>query len=89
MVEDFGFTLATAHFQPCDVIIFGMYMMHSTASNLTDRYRISIDTHYQLAGEAKDERFFFGPDGTWPGNFYNLGATYTPTAELRKQWGCD
>jgi len=56
MVEDFGFTLATAHFQPCDVIVFGMYMMHSTASNLTDRYRISIDTHYQLAGEAKDAR---------------------------------
>ena len=64
-------------------------MMRSTASNLTDRYRISIDTHYQLAGEAKGERFFFGPDSTWPGNFYNLGATYTPTAELRKQWGCD
>ena len=58
-------------------------------SNLTDRCRISIDTHYQLAGEAKNERFFFGPDGTWPGNFYNHGATYTPIAELRKLWGFD
>ncbi len=89
MVENFGFTLATAHFQPGDVVIFGMYMMHSTAPNLTDHYRISIDTRYQLSDEAKDERFFFGPDGTWPGNFYNHGATYTPIAELRKLWGFD
>ena len=89
MVEDFGFTLATAHFQLGDVIIFGMYIMHSTAPNLTDRYCISIDTRYQLADEAKGERFFFGPDGTCPGNFYNRDATYTPIAELRNQWGFD
>ena len=87
MVDKFGFTLATARFQPGDVIIFGMYMMHSSAPNLTDSYRISIDTRYQLAAEEKDDRFFFQPNGSWLGNFYNHGAKYTPMAELRKQWG--
>ena len=86
MVEKFGFTLGTARFQPGDVIIFGMYMMHSSAPNLTDSYRISIDTRYQLAIEEKDDRFFFQSNGKWLGNFYNHGATYTPMTELRKQW---
>ena len=86
MVEKFGFTLGTARFQPGDVIIFGMYMMHSSAPNLTDSYRISIDTRYQLATEEKDDRFFFQPNGSWLGNFYNHGVTYTPMTELRKQW---
>ena len=89
MVEKFGFTLGTARFRPGDVIIFGMYMMHSTAPNLTDRYRISIDTRYQLATEEKDDRFFFQQNGTWLGNGYNRGATYTPIAELRRQWGLE
>ena len=31
MVEQFGYTLATAHFQPGDVILFGMYFMHSSS----------------------------------------------------------
>ena len=89
MVEKFGFRLATAHFQPGDVIIFGLYMMHSSAPNLADRYRISIDTRYQLACEEKDDRFFFREDGSWLGNFYNKGVSYTPMLELRKEWGLE
>ena len=41
MVEDSGFKLATTRYQPGDAIIFGMFMLHSTAPNLSDRYRIS------------------------------------------------
>lgn len=87
MVQKFGFTLATAHFRPGDAIIFGLYMMHSTAPNRSNRYRISIDTRYQLAGDPKDERFFFREDGTWLGNYYTKGATYTPMLDLRRKWG--
>lgn len=85
LIDDFGFKLATTHFEPGDVVIFGMFMMHSSAPNLSPRYRISIDTRYQPADEAVDERFF-GEGGNWPGNFYNKGATYTPMAELRRRW---
>ena len=87
LAHKFGFKLATAHFHPGDVVIFGMFMMHSTAPNLSDRYRISIDTRYQPADEEKDDRFFFREDGKWLGNFYNKGVTYKPMDELRHQWG--
>ena len=86
LVDDFGFTLGTAHFEPGDAIIFGMFMMHSSAPNLSDRYRISIDTRYQPADEEKDERFFFRENGRWLGNFHNKDATYTPMTELRRRW---
>jgi hypothetical protein len=86
LIRDFGFQLGTAHFEPGDVIIFGMYMMHSSAPNLSSQYRISIDTRYQPKDEQIDERFF-GRDGKWLGNFYNKGATYRPMAELRAGWG--
>lgn len=86
MVEKFGFTLATAHFQPGDAIVFGLWMMHSSAPNLSDRYRISIDTRYQPSSQPSDERFH-GEDGQWLGNFYNKNATYKPMAELRREWG--
>ncbi|MEM7034546.1 MAG: phytanoyl-CoA dioxygenase family protein [Chloroflexota bacterium] len=85
LVKKFGFQLATAHFQPGDVILFGMFMMHSSAPNLTNRYRISIDTRYQPADEEKDERFF-GKDGAWMGNFYTKGAEYKAMDKLRKEW---
>ena len=88
MVHKFGYTLATAHFEPGDAIIFGLHMMHSSVPNRTDRYRISIDTRYQLAAEEKDERFF-GPDGKWLGNFYNQGANYTSMEEMRRRWDLD
>jgi hypothetical protein len=86
MVHQFGFTLGTAHFRPGDAILFGLHMMHSSAPNLTDRYRISIDTRYQLAAEESDERFH-GGNGEWLGNFYNKGAAYVPMAEMRERWG--
>ena len=89
MVEKFGFRLATAHFQPGDVIIFGLYMMHSSAPNRSNRYRISIDTRYQLASDEKDDRFFFREDGTWLGNFYTEDANYKPMTELRQEWGLE
>ena len=86
MVREFGFQLGTTNFNPGDVLIFGMHMMHSSAPNLTFKYRISIDTRYQLACEEKDDRFFFNENGTWLGNGYNKGASYTSMDELRRKW---
>ena len=63
-----------------------MFMMHSSAPNRTNRYRISIDTRYQPADKEADERFF-GENGEWMGNFYTKDATYKPMATLREEWG--
>ena len=86
MVERFGFTLGTAHFEPGDCIIFGLHFMHSSIPNRSNRFRISIDTRYQLACEPSDERFH-GPNGSWLGNFHTAGAQYKPMSELRAGWG--
>ncbi len=86
IVEHFGFKLGTTHFEPGDALIFPMLFMHSSAPNLSDRYRISIDTRYQLASEETDARFF-GENGTWQGNFADKSLKITPIAELKKQWG--
>ena len=85
MVQGFGFTLATAHFEPGDALIFGLHMMHSSIPNRLDRYRISCDTRYQPASEPTDDRFH-GQDGKWLGNFYNKGAAYKPMDEMRREW---
>ncbi|RYX85311.1 phytanoyl-CoA dioxygenase [bacterium] len=86
IVDYFGFKLGTTNFEPGDVLIFPMLSMHSSAPNLDNYYRISIDTRYQLASEETDPRFF-GENGTWQGNFANKDRPITPIAELKKQWG--
>ena len=88
MVEKFGFTLATARFEPGDALLFGLHLLHSSVPNRTNRYRISIDTRYQLATDLRDERFY-GEGGAWLGNGYNKDAKYRPMAELRRLWGLE
>ncbi|HET6382254.1 MAG TPA: phytanoyl-CoA dioxygenase family protein [Armatimonadota bacterium] len=89
MIDRFGCTLATTHFRAGDLLIFGLYMMHGSFPNATNRYRISIDTRYQLASEPVDDRFM-GKNGTWKGNYsYSNPAPRTPMQELRAKWGLD
>ncbi|MDQ2687319.1 MAG: phytanoyl-CoA dioxygenase family protein [Armatimonadota bacterium] len=88
LVEKFHFPLATTNFQAGDVLLFGLHFMHSSIPNRLHKYRISIDTRYQLASELRDERFY-GQNGEWLGNGYNKDAKYRPMAELRKLWGLE
>lgn len=53
----FGGQWATTNFAAGDVLIIGMYMMHGSLTNVTNRFRISSDTRYQLASEPVDERW--------------------------------
>ncbi|MEM7532820.1 MAG: phytanoyl-CoA dioxygenase family protein, partial [Chloroflexota bacterium] len=47
----------TADYKMGDVLIFGMYTMHASMDNQTNRIRISTDTRYQRASEPVDERW--------------------------------
>ena len=69
-----------------DCVIFGLHLLHSSVPNRSERFRISIDTRYQLAREPSDERFH-GPRGRWLGNFYTANATYKAMPDMRKEWG--
>ncbi len=88
IIERYGFTLGTAHFHPGDALILPLLSMHSSAPNLSDHYRISVDTRYQLASKPSDERFH-GEGGQWLGNFHDPGAVYTPMRELKARWGLE
>ncbi|OIB04771.1 phytanoyl-CoA dioxygenase [Paenibacillus sp. LC231] len=84
IVERYGGQWATTAFEAGDAIIFGMYMMHTSLNNSTNRYRISADTRYQLASEPVDERWI----GRKPKGHYAWGRTpQKSVAEARKEWG--
>jgi len=57
MVEKFGGQWQTTEFQMGDAVIFGMFTMHGSLTNTSNRYRISCDTRYQRADEPVDERW--------------------------------
>jgi hypothetical protein len=82
--EKFGGQWASTEFAAGDVIIFGMFMMHASLINTTDRYRFSSDTRYQLASEPVDERWI----GARPKGHYAWGKTPLKTVEkARQEWG--
>ncbi|MCY3774192.1 MAG: phytanoyl-CoA dioxygenase family protein [Gemmatimonadetes bacterium] len=57
MVDQYGGQWQTSEFRMGDVIVLGMYTMHGSINNASNRYRISTDTRYQLASEPVDHRW--------------------------------
>ena len=55
--QKFGGTWYTSHFNTGDIVIFGMYQLHGSLKNETNQLRITCDTRYQRANEARDERW--------------------------------
>ncbi|MCH2156078.1 MAG: phytanoyl-CoA dioxygenase family protein [Opitutales bacterium] len=47
----------TADFEMGDLLIFGMKIVHCSLDNQSDRFRISVDSRYQPASQAIDERW--------------------------------
>ena len=56
VMETLDIQWASTPFNAGDVIIFGMYFMHASLENTSNKFRISSDTRYQLASEAVDNR---------------------------------
>lgn len=86
LVERFGGQWATTSFEPGDAMILGMYLLHGSLANASDKFRISCDTRYQPAAEPMDERW----SGAEPRGHETLWA---PDAQLqsieaaRNSWG--
>ena len=47
----------THEYRAGDLLIFNMFLLHSSLDNQTERIRISTDSRYQLAGQPIDERW--------------------------------
>jgi hypothetical protein len=86
ITDKFGGRWLTTTFHPGDVLIFSLFTMHASTTNLTDRFRISCDIRFQPAGEKMDERWA----GKKPVGHYAWGKDQgkeRPITDLRKEWG--
>jgi hypothetical protein len=55
--ERLGGRWLSAEFRMGDVLTFGMYTLHCSLDNQSDRVRLSCDSRYQLASEPADHRW--------------------------------
>jgi len=86
IVDKFGGRWKTAEFRAGDVLTFGMYTMHASTTNVTDRWRLSCDVRFQPAADPVDERWV----GENPINHdaQRSGAgEMQPIASRRAEWG--
>ena len=86
ITDKFGGRWLTTEFNPGDLLIFGLFTMHASTTNLTDKFRISCDIRFQPSGEKMDERWA----GKKPVGHYAWGkdeAKERPITDLRKEWG--
>lgn len=86
ITEKFGGRWATTNFRMGDVMIFGMYEMHASTTNLTNRFRLSCDVRYQPASDEADERWV----GDQPKGHYAWGkepGKMKTMEEARAEWG--
>jgi hypothetical protein len=84
LVDRYGGQWQTSEFKMGDVVILGMYTMHASLDNISNRFRLSTDTRYQRADEPVDERWI----GENPKAHYawTKGET-VPMEEMRQRWG--
>ncbi len=82
LIDLFGVKWSSTPFRAGDVIIFGMYFLHGSLDNVSDRYRLSTDNRYQLAAEPVDERHM----GPHPDQIPKAENRKT-MAEMREKWG--
>lgn len=84
LVDTYGGQWRTTEFQMGDALIFGMFTMHGSLNNTSNRYRLSCDTRYQRSDEPVDERWI----GENPIAHYawTKGET-VPMEVMRKKWG--
>lgn len=55
--RELGGRWLTAAYEAGDLLVLGMFTMHGSSDNQTDRIRLSADSRYQLASEPVDERW--------------------------------
>jgi len=84
ILENFGGRWLTAEMRAGDVLTFGLYTMHGSTTNTTNRYRLSCDVRYQPASEPMDERWA----GNAPvGHYAWHKQPVTTFADSRRRWG--
>jgi hypothetical protein len=82
--DRFGGSWKTTEFAAGDAVIFGMFTLHASLTNVTRNFRLGSDTRYQLASEPIDERWM----GQKPKGHYGWHAgPEIPMVVKRAEWG--
>ena len=83
----FGGQWRTLPVRAGDVILFGLWMMHASTTNVTNRWRLSCDVRYQPATEPADARWMGAEPAAHAVGWAAPAERRTPMAEARKAWG--
>jgi len=84
ILDKFGGRWLTTNFKPGDVLTFGLYTLHASTTNTTNRFRLSCDVRFQPKSEPADERWI----GDAPMGHYAWGKSPSITMEeARERWG--
>jgi hypothetical protein len=67
-----GARILSAAFQPGDVLLFDMFLLHGSLDNAAadGRMRLSADVRFQAAADARDDRWFGAPPSGHGGRSY-------------------
>ncbi len=85
LVDKYGGEWKTTSYRAGDVVIFGMFTAHASLANQTGRYRLSMDSRYQLASDPIDARWM--GDKPFEDDSEILGETTIPIETARRNWG--
>ncbi len=85
----YGTRWLTAHYQPGDVLVFSMKMLHGAFENCSpeQRCRLSTDSRYLVAGEVGDPRWNgenLNPHG--PGRVFYPGLGQWQNEDFQDEW---
>jgi hypothetical protein len=84
ITEKFGGRWLTTNFSPGDILTFGLYTMHASTTNTTNRFRLSCDVRYQPESEPMDERW--GGDSP-KGHYAGFDGEVISMERARAEWG--
>lgn len=87
--QRYGTRWVTAHYQPGDVLMFSMKMLHGAFQNCSpeQRCRLSTDSRYLVAGEVGDPRWNgenLNPHG--PGRVFYPGLGQWQNEDFQDEW---
>lgn len=86
IIGKFGGQWQTTNYRAGDVIFFGMYSMHASTTNTTNRFRISADVRFQPASDPADNRWT-GANPIGHTALGKPGVKQMPIAKARQLWG--
>ncbi|BCM94444.1 1-deoxypentalenic acid 11-beta-hydroxylase [Abditibacteriota bacterium] len=85
LVSQMGGQWATTSFEPGDAVILGMYLLHGSLANSSNKFRISCDTRFQRADEPMDDRWA-GEEPRGHETLWAPGAQIEPVEVSRRRW---